>query len=211
MRIDVFYDTVCPWCRIGKRSLQLALEGWDGEPVSVRYRSFFLDPDMPPEGMDFMTNLLAKGGGRLRAEDFFEPPTQSGASMGLTFHFDAITRAPNTMLSHRLVSLAPDELQGAVLDAVYAAYFEHGQDIGDIDVLVELARSAGMDADETRAALQGDAGEGAVLADVNYAQQVGISAVPFFIFNEKYAFSGAQPPHSIRNVMAQVAAEDPGQ
>lgn len=207
MQIDVFSDTVCPWCRIGKRHLELALEEWQGEPVTVRYRSFFLDPTTPPEGRDFKTHMLAKGRGRMTLEDFFTAPTDRGAAVGLTFDFDAIERSPNTMLSHRLAYLAPEESRGAMLDAIYSAYFEHGRDIGDIDVLVELAGSVGLDPDETRTALEGDAAEGHVLADVNYARQVGISGVPFFVFNEKYAFSGAQPPESIRRVMEQVAAE----
>lgn len=211
MQIDFFSDTVCPWCRIGKRNLELALAEWHGEPVGVRYRSFFLDPNIPAGGIDFKANMLAKGGGRMTLNDFFDAPRERGAAVGLKFDFEAIERAPNTMLSHRLVHLAPAELEGNLLDAVYSAYFEHGRDIGDIDVLVDLAASVGMDRDETRAALTGDAGEAQALADVDFARQAGISSVPFFIFNGKYAFSGAQPPQAIHRVMEQVAAEDPAQ
>ena len=207
MQIDLFSDTVCPWCRIGKRHLELALEGWTGEPVTVRYHSFFLDPDVPAGGRDFKAHMLAKGGGRMTLADFFTAPTERGAAVGLTFDFDAIERAPNTMLSHRLVWLTPEPLRGAMLDAIYAAYFEFGRDIGDLDVLVALAGEVGLDAETTRAALLGDAAEDQVLADVDYARQAGISGVPFFIFNGKYAFSGAQPPASIRRVMEKVAAE----
>lgn len=209
MQIDVFYDSVCPWCRIGKRHLDLALAAWDGEPATVHYRSFFLDPNIPAAGIDFKTNMLAKGGGRLSLADFFDAPTERGAAVGLTFDFDAIKLAPNTMLSHRLVTIVPADMQAAMLDAVYAAYFEHGQDIGDIDVLVDLAAGLGLEPHEIRAALLSDAGEDRVRADVAFAAQAGISSVPFFIFNDKYAFSGAQPPESIRRVLAQVAAEDP--
>jgi predicted DsbA family dithiol-disulfide isomerase len=209
VQIDVFSDTVCPWCRIGKRHLELALAGWDGEPVTVRYRSFFLDPTIPPEGRDFKAHMLAKGGGRVSLEDFFALPRQRGAAVGLTFNFEAIEKAPNTTLSHRLVYLTPEAQRGEMLDAVFAAYFEHGRDIGDVDVLVEIAEGAGLDGPAVRAALatggEADVGTAAVLADVEFARQVGINGVPFFIFNGRYAFSGAQPPEAIRRVLQQVA------
>lgn len=201
MHIDIFHDTVCPWCRIGKRHLQLALAEWDGEPVTVRYRAFFLNPNIPPEGYDFRPYMLAKGGGRLTLEDFFAGPRQRGAAVGLTFNFEAIERAPNSLLSHRLVYLAPEERRPDVLEAVYAAYFEHGRDIGDVDVLADIARETGLDAAAIRAQLATDAAESEVVADVDFARQAGISGVPFFIFNNRYAFSGAQPVEVIRRVM----------
>jgi predicted DsbA family dithiol-disulfide isomerase len=207
MQIDVFSDTVCPWCRIGKRHLELALSEWAGEPVTVRYRSFFLDPTLPAEGRDFREHMVAKGGGRMALEDFFATPRQRGAAVGLTFNFEAIDKAPNTTLSHRLTYLTPEDKRGEVLDAIYAAYFEHGRDIGDLDVLVGIAEEAGLDGVAVRAALAGDAGLTEVLADVDFARQVGISGVPFFVFNDKYAFSGAQPPASILRVMQQVVEE----
>ena len=208
MQIDVFSDTVCPWCRIGKRHLELALAEWAAEaaePVSLRYRSFFLDPTIPPEGADFRGHMTAKGGGRVPLEQFFAAPRQRGAAVDLTFNFEAIDKAPNTLLSHRLVYCAPEEQRGALLDALYAAYFEFGRDIGDIGVLVDVAATVGLDAAATQAQLAGDAGTADVMADVAFARQVGISGVPFFIFNDKYAFSGAQPPAAIRRVMEQVA------
>jgi len=208
MHIDVFSDTVCPWCRIGKRHLELALSEWTGEPVSVRYRSFFLDPTLPAGGRDFREHMLAKGGGRMGLEDFFATPRQRGADVGLTFNFEDIEKAPNTTLSHRLAYVTPEDRRGEVLDAIYAAYFEHGRDIGDIDVLVNIAEEAGLDGAAIRAALVGDAGMADVLADIDFARQAGISGVPFFVFNDKYAFSGAQPPASILRVMQQVAEEN---
>lgn len=207
MKIDIFADTVCPWCRIGKRHLELALSEWQGEPVTVRYRSFFLDPTIPAEGRDFREHMLAKGGGRMSLEDFFAMPRQRGAAVGLTFNFEDIDKAPNTLLSHRLAYLTPEDQRGDVLDAIYAAYFEQGRDIGAVDVLVDIALEVGLDGAAVRAALAGDGGTADVLADVDFARQAGISGVPFFVFNDKYAFSGAQPPASILRVMEQVAEE----
>lgn len=209
MHIDIFSDTVCPWCRIGKRHLELALAEWareTAEPVTLRYRSFFLDPTTPPEGRDFRGHMTAKGGGRVPLEQFFAAPRERGAAVGLTFNFEAIEKAPNTLLSHRLAYITPEPQRGALLDALYAAYFEFGRDIGDRDVLVDVAAAVGLDAAETRAQLAGDAGAAEVMADVAFARQVGISGVPFFIFNERVAFSGAQPPDVILRVLRQAAA-----
>ena len=208
MHIDVFSDTVCPWCRIGKRHLELALAEWSretAEPVTLRYRSFFLDPTLPPEGRDFRSHMTAKGGGRVALEQFFAAPRQRGADADLTFNFVAIEKAPNTLLSHRLVYITPEAQRGALLDALYAAYFEFGRDIGDAEVLVDVAASVGLDATTTRAQLAGDDGTAEVLADVAYARQAGISGVPFFIFNERLAFSGAQPPDVILRVLRQAS------
>jgi len=207
LQIDVFHDTVCPWCRIGKRHLQLALATWDGEPPTVRFRSFFLNPDVPPEGYDFGPYMLAKGGGRMELEDFFEGPRRMGAAAGLTFNFEAIEKAPNSLLSHRLIALAPADRQATLLDALYAAYFEFGRDIGDLATLIDIAAAAGLDPGTVGAQLATDAATDQVLGDVAYARQVGIRGVPYFIFNDKYAFSGAQPPATIVRVMRQVAAE----
>ncbi len=209
MHIDLFSDTVCPWCRIGKRHLELARAEWareTAEPVTLRYRSFFLDPTTPPEGRDFRGHMTAKGGGRVPLEQFFAAPRERGAAVGLTFNFEAIEKAPNTLLSHRLVYITPEPQRGALLDALYAAYFEFGRDIGDRDVLVDVAAAVGLDAAETRTQLAGDTGAVEVMADVAFARQVGITGVPFFIFNERVAFSGAQPPDVILRVLRQAAA-----
>jgi predicted DsbA family dithiol-disulfide isomerase len=207
MRIDLFHDTACPWCRIGKQHLEQALEQWQGEPVEVHYRTFLLNPSMPPEGHEFLPFMDAKAGGRTPPGGWFEAPRQMGAKAGINFQFEKIERAPNTTLSHRLIAIAPSENKAAVVDGIYAAYFEHGQDIGRMEVLLEIASSKGLDKEEIRRQLESDAGEEQVRADVEYAGEVGISGVPFFIVNQKYAFSGAHPPESILNVLKEAARE----
>jgi predicted DsbA family dithiol-disulfide isomerase len=206
MRIDLFHDTACPWCRIGKRHLQMALAQWEGEPVQVRYRTFFLNERIPAAGEDFRPYMQAKVGGRILLEQMFDGPRQAGERVGLRFDFEAITRAPNTLLSHRLIALTPDSHQEAVLDAVYAAYFEQGRDIGDLETLVDLAGAAGLDREAMRALLLSDAGQEQALADARWAQGAGISGVPFFIVDSKYAWSGAQPPETILQMLRQIDA-----
>lgn len=208
MQIDVYQDTICPWCRIGKRHLELALEGWDGEPVTVNYHTFFLNPDVPPEGYEFGPYMQAKGGGSITLEGFFDAPRERGEAVGLTFNFEDIARVPNTTLSHQMIAIAPEEDRAAMTDTIYAAYFEHGLDIGDLEVLLDIAVANGLDRDSTRAKLAAGAGLDVLESDVNQARQLGISGVPYFVINNKYGFSGAQPPHMMRQVLEQVAAEN---
>jgi predicted DsbA family dithiol-disulfide isomerase len=203
MRIDVFHDTACPWCRVGKQHLKMALEKWDGEPVEVYYHTFFLNADIPKEGYDFKEYMFAKGGGRVPLEQWFDAPRQMGERVGVKFNFETITRAPNTLLSHRLIALTPESKKEAMIDALYAAYFEHGQDIGDLEMLVKIAGDVGLDMEDIRTRLQSDEGEREVLAEAQEAHRLGINGVPFFVVNNLYAFSGAQPPEVFLQAMKQ--------
>ena len=211
MLVEVWQDTVCPWCRIGARHLQLALAEWSAErpnePVEVVSRSLFLDPTIPVEGREFATTMAAKGGGRLALEDFFAEPRRRGQAVGLTFNFEAITRMPNTMLSHRLVAIAPAETREAVLEAIYAAFFEYGQDVGRLDTLLDIAAGQGLDRVAVAEQLATDAGRAAVQADVRMAQELGIRGVPFFVFDRRYALSGAQPPEKLRAALERAAQD----
>ncbi len=205
MRIDIFHDTICPWCRIGKQNLKRALEQWTGEPAEIHYHTFFLNPSIPEEGHPFREYMKAKGGGRVPLEQFFDAPRQAGERVGLKFDFEAITHAPNSTLSHQLIVISPQAQREAMIDAIYAAYFEHGQDIGKLDVLVEIARAQGFDADTIRAQLVAGEGRADVLEDAENAHRLGINGVPFFVFNNRLAFSGAQPINVILDVLKQSA------
>jgi predicted DsbA family dithiol-disulfide isomerase len=203
MHIDVYHDTVCPWCRIGWRHLQIALERWQGEPVTVRHQPFFLNPDVPAEGYDFIPYMSQKFAGRVDLNTLFERPTQAGANVGLTFNFDRVGKSPNTLLSHRLIELAPEDKREEVVSAIYDAYFEHGRDIGQLDTLVEIAAEVGLDADAIRAALEGDDAKADVLEKVTRAQRLGVQGVPLFVMDNRLAFSGAQPPEVMLQAMQQ--------
>ena len=211
MHIDVYQDTVCPWCRIGKRHLELALEEWEGPPVTVSYHPFFLNPSIPTEGYPFRSYMEAKGGGRISPEQFFARPRQAGEAVHLSFNFEAIETAPNTMLSHQLIAITPAAEREAMIEAIYKAYFEQGRDIGGLDTLVSIAGEQGMDEEAVQAALASGAGREAVLESVAQARQLGIAGVPFFVVDGRYAFSGAQPPHMIRGLLEQVVAEQESQ
>lgn len=127
--------------------------------------------------------------------------------MGLKFNFEDITMAPNTTLSHALIALTPTQKVDSVIDDVYAAYFEHGQDIGDIEVLLKVAEKNGLDVPSLRLQMMEAETRSKVQAEVEEAHQLGVSGVPFFVINHKYAFSGAQPPHMITQILQKVEKE----
>ncbi len=202
MQIDLYLDTVCPWCRIGKRNLERAISAWDGEPVEVRYRPFLLDPDLPDEGEPFLPYFRERKG--IDAPwPMFDRVAAIGAAAGLDFHFDRVERSPNTLRSHALLALAPADVQSALLDRIQHAYFEEGRDIGDAATLADLAAEVGLDRAETAAALARDdlLAEARTAADA--ARRFGIQGVPFFVIDGRVAVSGAQPPERLLQAMRQ--------
>ena len=193
--VDIVSDTICPWCYIGKRRFERALALSGRNDVAISWRPFQLNPDMPAEGMTRDDYVRAKFGGGDRPRQIYQAIAESGREAGIEFQFSRIRRTPNTVLSHRLVHWsAKNERQDEVVGELFRAYFEDGLDIGDLDVLVECASRAGLDAVLTRRFLQSDDGRQEVVASDVYARRLGINGVPCFIVNRKYAVSGAQPP-----------------
>jgi predicted DsbA family dithiol-disulfide isomerase len=207
MIIDVYQDTVCPWCRIGKAHLAAALREWNGGGVDVRYHPFLLNPDIPDEGYDFVEYMRAKGGGQVPLEQWFERPREMGAAIGVRFAFEWITRAPNSSLSHELIALAPVEKVETVIDAVYAAYFERGLDIGQRAVLLDIAEECRLDGKAIERSLRTRELRDQVRAEHHHAHRLGITGVPFFVFNGRLALSGAQPIDAFRDALHRASAE----
>ncbi|WP_409343531.1 DsbA family oxidoreductase [Paenibacillus sp. MBLB4367] len=200
MIIDIYQDTVCPWCRIGKQNLQEALKEWQGEPVEIRYHAFQLDPGTPVEGLPFRETMTKKfGAAGSDINRIFGQVEQAGKAAGVNFDFSKVEYMPNTLLSHQLYNLVPEEKQAELVEAIYQAYFEDGRDIGDINVLLEIGESFGLDKESARQQLESKEKLPRVEKDLAFAKEVGITGVPFFILNNKFALSGAQPP----NVFAQ--------
>ena len=142
--IDFVHDVVCPWCRIGKKNLDDALKAWEGDEVVIAYHPFFLQPGMPANGRNFREHMRSvKGDDNI--DGLMINVSNAGLRAGLNFNWDAIQRMPNTLLAHALVLSALPEIQGEVLDAVHAAYFEQGIDIGDKDRLIEIGRRFNLD------------------------------------------------------------------
>lgn len=196
MRVEIWSDVVCPWCYIGKRRFEAALSRFPpaGE-VDLVWRSFELDPSASVGAdIDLISHLAAKYGvSRAEAEAMNRRVTEVAAGEGLAFRLD-IAKRGRTFDAHRLLHLAADRgRQGAMKEALLAAYQTGGEPIADPVALSRVAASVGLDEAEAAGVLGGDAYADAVRADEHEARVLGVRAVPYFVFDRRYAVAGAQP------------------
>jgi predicted DsbA family dithiol-disulfide isomerase len=205
LTIDVVSDVVCPWCYIGKRRLEKAIE-MSGIPVAVRWHPFQLDSTIPPEGKSRRAYLEAKFGTAERIAELHRNIAGAGASEGIDFAFDKIEVSPNTLDAHRVIRWAGVEgRQEAVVDALFRAYFLEGRDIGDREVLAEVAAGAGMDRARVVERLASDEDRADVAEEIVSAQRIGVTGVPTFIIASRYGVVGAQAPATLAQAFAQAA------
>ncbi len=206
--IDVISDVVCPWCFIGKRRLEAALAGLrasdpDVAPV-VHWHPFQLNPELPREGVDRRSYLEAKFGGPARAAEIYARVRAAGETVGIAFAFERIVRQPNTLDAHRLVAWAQAMGDaGPLVEALFAAYFLDGRDIGQRPVLAAIAGEVGLDGTAARAFLDSDEWADRVRGIDARARELGVGGVPFFIFAERVAVSGAQEPGALLQAIDQ--------
>ncbi|MHA2099519.1 MAG: DsbA family oxidoreductase [Candidatus Kariarchaeaceae archaeon] len=201
MKIEVFQDLICPWCRIGNQNLKDALKKWVGEPATVQYRTFLLNPGTPENGLTFDDYMKAKGAGNVKYDDFIKPIISAGEKIGLNFNFDGLGKIASTILGHRFLHLLPDEKKSKALDLLHLAYFEEGQDISDINILMKIAKDLDMDPELLKNELNEDGGKEDAIMDFYYAIQVGVKGVPLFIFDNKAVLYGAQSTENILSTM----------
>ena len=195
MHIDIVSDVICPWCFIGKRRLERALQLRPELQPSIGWRAFQLNPDMPADGMNRQDYLAIKFGGAAQARRIYTAVEQAGAAEGIDFAFDRIRRTPNTVDAHRLIRFASMEGNaGSMVEALFRAYFLEGRDIGARGGLAEIAHEAGFERRAAESWLAGEAGRDAVLAEDRAARRAGIEGVPCFVVDGGYALSGAQEP-----------------
>lgn len=213
MKIEIWSDVVCPWCYVGKRRLETALAGFEhAADVEIVYRSFELDPSAPRHGHELSTGVIARKYGRSEAEmrQMQQQLMDMAAAEGLSFRlFDTVHT--NTVDAHRLLHLALETggpaLQRELKEALLSAYFEQALNVGDHDVLTAVAVAAGLDEARTRAVLASDEYADAVEADVAQARAYGATGVPFYVVDQKYGVSGAQPAETFSQVLNQAWAE----
>lgn len=208
LKVDIWSDVQCPWCYIGKRKFERALESYDGE-VEVEYHSFELAPDTPVdfEGTPVDYLVRRKGVTPDQAQQMIDRVTGIAAAVELGYHYDTIHQT-NTVLAHELLHFA--KAQGRQLEMkerLLDAYFIRGEHVGRVDDLVEIAASIGFDRAEVREALESHRYLADVKADVAQAREYGIQGVPFFVFDGRYGVSGAQETETFVSVLAQVGAE----
>jgi predicted DsbA family dithiol-disulfide isomerase len=208
IKLDIYSDIVCPWCYIGLKRLEAAkaLAPHD-VTIDLSWRAYQLDATVPEGGYDYHAHMAAKFGGKNAVDAKFDQVRETGKSVGIQFNFLAIKIAPNTLNAHRLIRhVAGDKmLQDTVVKRLFQAFFEEGQDIGDVPVLGDLAAQCGLNAAEIELMLEGDEYLGDVQTEIANASRMGISGVPCFIFEQKYAVSGAQAPKTVANAIAQIA------
>lgn len=193
--IDIISDVVCPWCYVGKKRLEMALsELGHTDDIHIRWHPFQLDPTIPAEGMDRRKYFIRKFGDEGRIRQMSDHLTRVGEEAGIAFKLDEITQAINTLPLHKLLHVANREgFQHEAEEVLFRAYFTEGRDLQDPAVLAELFAPFGWDKQKVSRILADDAIGDAVREEISYYQQLGISGVPFFILNNKYGLSGAQP------------------
>ena len=215
LRVDVWSDVACPWCYIGKRRLEAAIDGFEhGEDVEVVWHSFELDPGAPVPPVETASVALARkyGGGPDQIAAMQERVSALAAEEGLDYQLDR-TLHLNTRDAHRLVHLALQtggpQLQGRLKEALLDAYFVQARDVTDRAVLRELAEGVGLDGAEVERVLDSDRYDAAVTSDVEQARAYGASGVPFFVVDGRYGISGAQPTDVFAGALRQAWSERP--
>ena len=211
MIVDIYSDSICPWCLIGKRRLERALAVRPQPDVVFRWRPFQLNPDMPAEGMERQRYLALKFGGADNAQRVYDHIASAGEEEGIPFNFAGIKRTPNTLNAHRVIRMAEDSEAAeanAVVEALFDAYFFQGRDIGQIEVLGDIAAGAGLDRAEVERRLASDEGIDAIRAEDALARHSGITGVPCFVFNTRYALPGAQPPEVLLRMFETLHSEN---
>ena len=210
LAVTIYSDVICPWCYVGKRRFETALKTPDmPQNLAISWRPFELNPDMPVEGMERSAYRARKFGAE-KSRELDRQMSDTGRELGIEFAFDKMVRTPNTRLAHRLIWQAGQQspaTQNDLVNRLFTAYFEGGQDIGNYDVLVSLAKAAGLDAEATLSALGSDVSLEAVLDLEDQGINMGIRGVPFFLLINKYAISGAQPPELWVDALPKIAAE----
>jgi predicted DsbA family dithiol-disulfide isomerase len=205
--VEVVSDVICPWCFLGKRRLDKALASIPDVEVEVVFRPFFLDPTIPAEGQDRHEYMLAKFGEE-RLRTIHDPLIKAGLEDDVPFKFDRITRTSNTLNAHRLINWArADGKQSEIAEALFLAYWRDARDIGDIDVLIDIAKSCGLDSEKVERDLLSDRDAKLIATEVLSAQRMGVTGVPTYIINQRYGVVGAQPAEVLASAIQQVAAE----
>ncbi|MBL6929183.1 MAG: DsbA family oxidoreductase [Rhodospirillales bacterium] len=211
MRVDVVFDTICPWCYVGKRRLEAARLLRPNVEITPRWRPFLLNPDMPGEGMERDTYLVRKFGTEARVRRIYGAIGDAGQSVEIDFAFDRIRQTPNSVNSHRLVQFAENHGQtnavaDAVVEALFLNYFINGKDIGDDDVLIKIGVDIGLDENKLGDYLSSDEDVSFVYEENARAHRRGINSVPSYVLGGSMVISGAHEPQVLARLIDAAAA-----
>ncbi len=193
IELDIFSDTVCPWCYIGKKRLEKAINDYKNIEFKQIWRPFQLNPGMPPDGMDRQEYLISKFGSADAAKTIYDNIYDEGLVEGINFNFDSILTTPNSFNSHRLLALAYKQgIQENVLDSLFESYFLNGEDIGDPNILLDIAIKHQIDAEDFKTYLSDQENIEPLANEEIEARKMGINSVPTFIVNKQIVINGAQ-------------------
>lgn len=205
VRLDIFSDPVCPWCYVGKANLDRALEAAADHPFVVEWHPFQLNPEIPVEGVSKRDYLEAKFGGPARVDAIHDRLREVARAAGLPLNPDVPKRQPNTLAAHCLIHWAGIEgRQAAVVSALFRAYWVEGRDIGNVQVLADIAAACGMDRPATLRLFESGADAADIAARDADARAKGVTAVPTFLIARHYVVSGAQPPELWAQVIEDI-------
>ena len=208
MNVDIVYDTVCPWCYIGKRRFDKALALRPHLSPTVRWRPFLLNPGMPEGGVERNTYLIKKFGGEQRARSVNGAICTAGRMVDIEFAFERIARTANSVNSHRFILRAAENGKAdSAVEALFFAYFVTGRDIGKVAELVAIGARLGLDASELERYLTGDEDVRLVYEEHARAQKLGVTGVPSFVFDGRSAIAGAHEPAVLARVLDAAAQE----
>ena len=208
IKLDIMSDPICPWCYIGKAHLDRALQDHPDHPFAIEWHPFQLNPDMPREGMDRRSYLERKFGGKEGAVRAYAPVVEHAEKAGLNINFEAMQRTPNTLDAHRLIHWAGIEgRQTAAVSALFKAYFVEARDIGDAEVLADIADSIEMDAAVVTRLLKSDVDAQDIRDRDAHSRKMGVNSVPTFIIANAHAVPGAQPPELWAQVIADLTKQ----
>jgi predicted DsbA family dithiol-disulfide isomerase len=208
LSLEVVIDLVCPWCYIGTRRLRRTLRRRPDLAVAITWRPFLLNPDMPRAGLSRSEYILRKFGGEERARRLHASIATLGRGEGIAFHFERIRRTPSSIDAHRLVRFAAASGRAdAAVEALFAAHFTDGHDIGDPSVLAAIAAALGLDPARLRRLLASDADVDVIQAENLRAHRIGINGVPCFVVAGRHAIAGAQEPEVLERLLDVAAAE----
>ena len=206
LAIDVVSDVVCPWCYVGKKRLEAALALVPEIKTEVRWRPYQLDPTIPLKGVSRCAYMEKKFGSLDAIKPAHERLNALGQELGIPFNFSGIQISPNTLDAHRMIRWAFGERQDAMVEALFRAFFIDAKNLADAHVLTEIGVSAGFPREALTALLQSDEDKDTVRDEIAAAQNLGIQGVPFFIFGQKYAVSGAETADHLASAIRQAAA-----
>ena len=207
IELDIFSDTVCPWCYIGKKRLENALNKYKNLVIKQTWRPFQLNPGMPPDGMDRQEYLISKFGSSDAAKTVYENIYEEGVKEGINFNFDLIEVTPNSFNSHRLLALAYKvDIQEKVLDDLFESYFLHGKDIGDPNILLQIAIKHNINAEEFKSYLSDQENIEPLANEAIQAKKMGINSVPTFIVNKQIVINGAQTSENFELIFEKLKA-----